>query len=194
MKAIDDAAECPAVDDADPHDPKPAASKATTTRWRISRVSLALIVCVLSAASVAGIGGWLAYQAYGLHRADERRQQFLETGRQAALNLTTINHADVDANVRRILDLATGTFHDDFSHQSAPFVEEVRREQSNTEGSITGAGLESVTEDSARIIVAVLVTTTTVSNPQPQQNRFRLRLDVRRVEGAMKVSDVQFIS
>src|SRR5579884_132464 len=55
----------------------------------------------------------------------------------------------------------------------------VKHDQSTTVGTITEAGLQSVTGDSARILVSVSVKRTTAVSPAPRQNSFRMRIDVK---------------
>src|SRR5262249_54958132 len=68
-------------------------------------------------AALAGLAGWLTYQAYEAHQADQQRRVFLQVGRQAAINLTTIDYTHADADVARILDSSTGAFHDEFEQR-----------------------------------------------------------------------------
>jgi Mce-associated membrane protein len=146
-----------------------------------------------AAVTVAAVVGWFGYQAYQCRQADQQRELFLRVGQQGALNLTTISHTEVDADIRRILDSSTGEFHDDMQRRSQPYVDLVKREQSKSAGTITDAGLESVTGDSARVLVSVSVATTTAAVPQTQVNSFRMRIDVQRVADGAKVSKVTFI-
>ena len=84
---------------------------------------------------------------------------FLQVGRQGALNLTTIDFAEADTDIQRILDSATGTFYDDFSKRSQPFVDVVKQAHSKSVGTVTEAGLESASADQAQVLVAVSVKT-----------------------------------
>ena len=88
-----------------------------------------------------------------------QRSQFLQVARQGALNLTTIDWQKAESDVQRILDGATGQFYDDFAKRSQPFIDVVKKAKSTTVGTITEAGLESQTADSAQVLVAVTVTT-----------------------------------
>ena len=155
---------------------------------RFALVAPAVMVVVLGALS-----GLLWFRAHQVDVAARQREVFLQAGRQAAINLTTINYTQADADVARILDSATGTFHDDFQHRSAPFIDVVKKARSVTEGSITSAGLESVEPDRASVIVAVSVKTTNAGVPEQQPRGWRMRLNVEKVGGAAKVSDVQFV-
>ena len=91
--------------------------------WR----ALAVFAGLLAGESLLWrFGSWLGYRAYDKHEAQVRRDLFVQTARQGAVNLTTISYTEVDADVQRILDSATGAFRDDFDKRSKPFIEVVK--------------------------------------------------------------------
>lgn len=94
-----------------------------------------------------------------------RHEVFLQAARQTAINLTTIDFNQVDADVKRILDSATGQFYDDFSQRAQPFIEVVKQAQSKSTGSVTAVALESSTEHGAQVLVAVSVKTASAVVP-----------------------------
>lgn len=155
------------------------------------RLALALGLVIVTA--LGGLVGWLGLRADQSHRREQQRAMFLAAARQGALNLTTISYTEVDADINRILDSATGTFHDDFEKRSQPFVEVVKRAQSTSQGTITEAGLESMQGDNARALVAVTVTTSTAGAAQQQPRSWRMRIDVEQVGDVAKVSNVEFV-
>ena len=159
----------------------------SATRWAVA-VGLMMVV------GLAGLTGWLGFRTYQSHQTTKQRNVFLEVGRQGALNLTTINYTEAEADVRRVLDCTTGTFHDDFQKRSQPFINVVEQAQSKTEGTVTAAGLESVNDDSARVLVAVSVKTTNAGVPEQQPHSWRMRIDVQKVKDGVKVSNVSFVS
>ncbi len=161
-------------------------------RRRLSRVGWALVASAVVVATLAGLAGWLGYRAYEKHDAQAQRDVFVQTARQGAVNLTTINYTEVDADVQRILDSATGTFRDDFEKRSKPFMEVVKAAQSQSEGTITEAGLESVRGDSAQVLVAVAVKSRTAAGEQAPRE-WRMRIDVQAVGDGAKVSNVVFV-
>ncbi len=151
------------------------------------RVGLAIVV------ALAGLAGWLGYQMHQSHQAEQQRNLFVEVARQGALNLTTINYTQVGADVQRVLDSATGTFYDDFKKRSQPFIEVVKQAQSNSEGSIVDAGLESETGDQAKVLVAVNVNTSVAGAADSQPRAWRMRISVQKVGDGAKVSNVEFV-
>jgi Mce-associated membrane protein len=137
--------------------------------------------------------GWLGYRAYDSRVDEAQRQLFLQVGRQAAINLTTIDHTRAEADVQRIIDGSTGGFREDFESRSAPFIEVVRQAESKSEGTVTEAGLESMDDDEGQVLVAVSVRTTTPADPEPQPRSWRMRITVQKDHDEAKVSNVEFV-
>jgi Mce-associated membrane protein len=153
----------------------------------------ALIVGWFVIIAFTGVAGWQGWQVYQAHRVSQGRATLLEAGRQGALNLTTIDWQHADADVQRIADSATGTFYDDFSKQSKPFIEAVTQAQSTSVGTITSAGLESATPTDAHVLVAVSVSVANSSGPERNPRSWRMRISVVKVGDDAKVSNVEFV-
>jgi len=166
---------------------------ATPAKPRMSHVKLATIVGLVAVVVLAGLTGWLGFRAYKSHQADEQRKLFLEVGRQGALNLTTIDWQEADADVQRILDSATGTFYEEFEKRAQPFVEVVKQARSKSVGTIAEAGLESESNDGAQVLVAVTVKTSNAGAPDQQPRAWRMRIFVQKVGDDAKVSNVVFV-
>jgi Mce-associated membrane protein len=179
-------------DSADDDEESPDEEAAPTKPW-LSHLQLATIAGLIVVVALAGLTGWLGFRAYQSHQADEQRKLFLQVGRQGALNLTTIDWQQADANVQRILDSATGTFYDDFQRRAKPFVEVVKQAQSKSVGTISEAGLESETDDGAQVLVAVQVKTSNAGAPEQAPRAWRMRISVQKVGDEAKVSDVEFV-
>jgi Mce-associated membrane protein len=160
---------------------------------RMSHVRLAMIAGLVLVVALGGLTGWLGFNAYKSHQAEEQRNLFLQVGRQGALNLTTIDFQQADADVQRILDSATGTFYDDFQRRAKPFGEVVKQAQSKSVGTISEAGLESESPDGAQVLVAVTVKTSNAGAPEQQPRAWRMRITVQKVGDEAKVSNVEFV-
>jgi Mce-associated membrane protein len=167
--------------------------QAPPAKQRMSHLRLATIAGLVLVVVLAGLTGWLGYRTYKSHQADEQRKLFLEVGRQGALNLTTIDFQEADKDVQRILDSATGTFYDDFQKRAQPFVEVVKQAQSKSVGTIAEAGLESESDNSAQVLVAVTVKTSNAGAPDQQPRAWRMRISVQKVGDDAKVSNVEFV-
>jgi Mce-associated membrane protein len=163
-------------------------------REPMSHVTLATLVSVVLIVALAALVGWLGWRTYESHTADKQRELFLQVGRQAAINLTTIDFAQADKDVQRILDSATDTFYDDFSKRSQPFVDVVKQAQSKSVGEVTSAGLESEQGDAGQVLVAVRVNTSNAGAPEQAPRAWRMRIAVKKVgPDEAKVSNVEFV-
>ena len=167
-------------------DVDPAAPSPGPNRW-------AYVVVVAIVLTLIGLTGWLGLRAYAAHHAADQRELFLQVGRQSAIDLTTIDSAEADADIQRILDSSTGGFHDDFAKRSQPFVDVLKQTRSKTVGTVTAAGLESSTDTSATVLVAVTVQTSKAGQP-PQPKSWRMRLVVEKTGDGAKVSNVDFVA
>jgi Mce-associated membrane protein len=154
---------------------------------------LALLIGVTAGSALMALIGFLGLQAHHAEQAANLRALYLQAGRQGAVNLTTIDWHHADADVQRILAGATGTFYDDFSQRSQPFVEVVKKVQSVSTGTVTTSGLESSTDTEAQVLVAVSVQTTTNEAPQQSSRAWRMRLSIQKVGDDAKVSNVEFV-
>jgi Mce-associated membrane protein len=143
--------------------------------------------------ALGGLAGWLGYRAHEADKAEQVRAQLISAARQAAVNLTTIDHEQADADVQRILDSATGEFYEDFKARSGPFIEVVKKVRSVSVGTVTEAGLESASGREGQVLVAVTVLTRTAETPETQPRYWRMRLSVTEQDGTAKVRRVDFV-
>ncbi|AGB22190.1 hypothetical protein Mycsm_01802 [Mycobacterium sp. JS623] len=148
---------------------------------------------VITVVTLAGVCGWLGLNLSQSHHNQQQVAQFIQTARQAAVNLTTINHTSADHDVVRILDSTTGAFHDDFQNRSQQFIAVVKQAQTDTVGTVTAAGLESLQGDTAQVLVAVSVKTSNAGAAEQQPRLWRMRIDVADAGPGVKISNVQFV-
>jgi Mce-associated membrane protein len=163
-----------------------ALQRMSPTRYAIA-VGSALVVVL------AALLGWSQYHLVQAQHAQAHRALFLQVAKQGALNLTTIDWQNADADVHRILDVATGEFYDDFAKRSQPFIDALKQAKAKTVGTITEAGLESENPDSARALVALSVQTSSSDENAQGPREWRMRIDVQKVGDQVKVSNVGFV-
>lgn len=158
-----------------------------------SPLRMAALSGILILIALMGLVAYLGVGTYQSHQKDKQRDALIEAGRQTAVNLTTIDWQQADADVQRILASATGTFHDDFVQRSQPFVDVVKQTKSKSVGTVTDAGLESFSGDQGQVLVTVSVTTTNAEANDPTPKNWRMRLSVGKVGDEQKVSNVEFV-
>jgi Mce-associated membrane protein len=166
-----DAEDIDAEDDTD-HD-----TKRRVRKW-VSSIPGPIAVGVATIVALLGVGGWLGFRLHQDDQVQAQRNLYVQVARQTAINLTTIDYTEVDADINR----------------SQPFVEVVKKVQSKSEGTISEAGLLSYTKDQAQVLVAVAVKTSMAAAPPDQEpRRWRMRLTVDKTGDSAKVSNVEFV-
>lgn len=180
------------ADDGAIPDQDPVLTARTSRPRRAERWALAagLVVVVL----LAGLVSERGFRAYQAHNTDVQRKLFVSTARQAATNLTTYDYQHIDVAVHRILELATGTFYDTFSHRVQPFEDLVGQAHSTSVGTVTEAGLEAEHASEGRVLVAVSVQASdVVGGAEQRPQALRMRITVKKMGNLAKVSDVVFV-
>jgi len=167
---------------------------AVTAKTKMSHVRLATILGLVAVVALAALCGWLGFRTYESREAADERNLFLQVGRQAALNLTTIDFEHADEDVQRVLDSSTGTFYDDFQARAQPFKEVVKQAKSKSVGTIAEAGVESITQDGAEVLVAVTVKTSNAGAAEQEPRAWRMRITVQKADDGAKVANVRFVS
>lgn len=161
---------------------------------RLSTVKSAAVFGIAAVVVLATLAGWFGLGAWRVQQNDDLHRMFLHVGRQGAVNLTTIDYTDADADVARIIDSSTGSFRDDFQARAQPFVQLVKQAQSVTEGTVTEAGVESVAGDVAQVLVAVSVKTTSAGVVEERPRAWRMRIAVQKMGDEAKVSNVELVT
>jgi Mce-associated membrane protein len=157
---------------------------------------VALVAGLIVGTVLAGLVGWLGFRVYEADAIEAQRSLFVQTARQGAVNLSTIDYEHADADAQRILDSATGKFYDNFSHRMQSYVENAKRTRSKLAGSVIDAGLQSQTGDRGRVLVAVTVRSSSADPAQVEQQPalWRMQITVQKTDNVGKISDVVFVS
>lgn len=154
----------------------------------------ALAVGLTAAMSIGALSIWFGYEWRQAAAAHQRDEAFIQAARQTALNLTTIDFAEVNTDVQRVIDGAMAPFRDDFKQRSQPFMELVRKAQSISKGTVAEAGLESRDGDHAQVLVAVNVTMKAANGAQDGKPRsWRMRVELQSTNDGIKASNVEFV-
>ncbi|MGV0811801.1 Mce protein [Mycolicibacterium boenickei] len=168
------------------------AQEAVPQRRRLRTPMAGLVGGVLVVALLA-LTGWLGYEFYQVQHEQQRRTMFVDTARQGALNLTSIDWEHAEADIQRVLDTSTGRFYDDFQKRSESFLNVVKQIKSKSVGTVTAAGLESHSDNEANVLVSVTIRSTNAGVPEQQPQVWRMVLTVQDIDGKAKVSNVEFV-
>jgi Mce-associated membrane protein len=162
-------------------------------RRRPSELTVGSIVVLLTVVAVTALAGWLGWQTMQAHDEQQQRAVILQVGRQAAIDLTSIDYTTVDADIQRVLKASVGTFHDEFKSNATAFANVVRQAQTKSQGSVTEAGVEAINGPTAQILVTASVKTSSAGAPEQNPRVWRMRITVAQTPDGAKVSNVGFV-
>lgn len=171
-----------------------ATDKAARTRRRSAPRILALAVSALLVLALVCGATLSVFAMRSAHERDERRAEYVQTARQAIVNLTTIRADSAKQDIDRILSLASGEFKTEFDGRVDPFTSIVQQAKVVSSGEIVESALESDDDRSARVLVAAKQTLTNAGQAEPQTRYYRFRVTVSRGDSGLTVSDVEFVA
>ncbi|MET7768020.1 hypothetical protein [Nocardia sp. NPDC005366] len=167
-----------------------AVAKPKRRAWPIAAAVAAALLAVLT---VIG-AGTVTYLAHEGNQRDDRRAEYLQTARQAVLNLTTIRADSAKEDIDRILSMASGQFKNEFDGRVDPFMSIVQQAKVVSNGEVVDAAIQTDDEDSAQVLVAAKQTLTNAGQAEPQTRYYRFRVTVTRGDSGLTASKVEFVA
>ena len=182
--------------DGDDHADVEDAAPARRRRPRLPRPTWRGIVAalvILVTAALLALSGYMIWE----HREAERLRQldaeYSAAARQSVVTLMSLNFNNAEEDVQRIIDNSTGQFKDDFELQAQDFVQVAQDSKVITEVSVNATGVESMTEDSAVVLVAASSRVTNTGGANQEPRTWRLSVHLQREGDQLKMSKVEFV-
>jgi Mce-associated membrane protein len=209
VEAADDTAEAPETpepsEESERSEPSeepepPAGSTESTRRLRVPGLSgLSGLSRVLAAAAILaicgllGASGWMLWHHHTVLAERQRSAAYVAAARQGVVNLTSLDFNKAKEDVQRVLDSATGEFRDDFQRRADDFASVVKDSKAVTQGSVTASAVESMSKDSAVVLVLANERVTNSAGAKDDPRAFRFRVSVVRDGDQLKISKVEFV-
>lgn len=129
------------------------------------------------------------------HQAAEqqRRAEFAAAGRQSVVTLMSLDFNKAKDDVQRIIDNSTGQFRDDFKNQADDFIKVAQDSKVITEVTVNATAVESMTNDSALVLVSATSRVTNSAGAKQEPRSWRLSVNLQRDGGQIKTSKVEFV-
>jgi Mce-associated membrane protein len=186
----------PAEEAASPSTP----TESTPRRLRVPRVArLSGLGMPLAAATIVaicallGASGWMLWHHHTVVAERQRSAAYVAAARQGVINLTSLDFNNAKEDVQRVLDSATGEFKDDFQRRADDFASVVKDSKAVTQGSVRATAVESMSKDSAVVLVLANERITNSAGAKDDPRAFRFRATVVRDGGQLKISKVEYV-
>lgn len=168
---------------------EPPAARSRPRRNIVPAVTAAALIALLTATALML---WSHRDAVGQR---QQAAEYTAAARQSVINLMSIDYNTADDSVQRVLDGSTGKFRDNFAETSDDFVRALQEEKVITTATVNAAAVESMTADSAVVLVSATSRRAGAKAPQDQQQPrvWRIVLTLRHDGGQIKMSSVEFV-
>ena len=174
----------------------------TSPRWtrlrrrllrRPGRKPLAVGAAVVLICSALGTSGYVVW--YQRKTVDERQRaaEFAAAARQGAITLMSIDPNKARDDVQRIIDDSTGPFRNGMLINAQDLVRAVEQSKVSTKVAVKAVAVESMTDDSAVVLVATRAEVANPDQSKPPPRSWRIVMDLQRDAGQIKVSKVEFV-
>ncbi|WP_425577717.1 hypothetical protein [Nocardia callitridis] len=170
-----------------------APQRRLATLPRPGRRAVAFLAAAVLICAALGASGFMLWQHHATTADQQRTAEFSAAARQGAVTLTSLDFNHAKDDVQRIIDNSTGEFRDDFQSRAEDFTKVIEQSKVATEGKADVAAVESMTQDSAVVLVAATSQVTNAAGAQQEPRAWRLSMTVTRDAGQLKMSKVEFV-
>jgi Mce-associated membrane protein len=165
---------------------------------RVRQPRLKTVAGALAGLLIAGFLGGTGYIVWQHRKVAEERHhvaEFSAAARQSVVNLMSMDYKAADETVQRVIDDSTGKFKANFEDTSDDLIKAMRDSKVVTKVMINDAAVESMTPNSAVVIVTA---TSQREDPQApkgdkQARLWRVVVSLEKADGRIKMSNVEFV-
>lgn len=174
-----------------PPSTQPPSTKPTTTLMSTAAVAVTTLV-------TAGLLAATGYMLWEHHKTAQQRHsaaEFVAAARQDVVNLMSMDYNKSQESVQRVLDGSTGKFRANFDETADEFAKALRDEKIITSATVNDAAVDSMTGDSAVVLVSATSRREGKQAPKEQQQPqvWRVILTLEREGDQIKMSGVEFV-
>ncbi|PPJ18575.1 hypothetical protein C5E44_11130 [Nocardia nova] len=189
VRLTDSAAETAAAETAAADTSEPSKRSLGPLGWA------AAVVAVLSLILLVGSGGFFAYHQHQVGAQADQRAEYVQTAKQAILNLTNIKDDTAKQDIDRVLSVASGQLKQEYSERKDAYAQVVQQAKVKASGEIIETAVESQDDHTAKVLVAAKQTLTNAGAKDPQERYYRFRVTVDRDDnGGITASQVEFVA
>jgi Mce-associated membrane protein len=164
-------------------------------RLRVGRTLKVLVAALAVACTAALITLSLLMVIDHRHQTaqQQRRAEYAAAARQSAVTLMSLDFNKAKEDVQRIIDNSTGQFRDDFKNQADDFIKVAQDSKVVTEVTVNATGVESMTDDTAVVLVSATSRVTNAAGAKQEPRSWRLSVNLQREGDQIKMSKVEFV-
>ena len=143
---------------------------------KLPRVGLKFVAAglvILLSLGLFGAGGWMIWHHHQVVAEQQRSAEFVAAARQGVVTLMSLDFNHAEDDVKRIIDNTTGDFRKDFESQAPEFTDVAKQSKVVTEATVNAAAVQSMTKDTATVLIAVTTRVSNVASKQQEPRSWR---------------------
>ena len=148
---------------------------------------------VIAIAALLAASGYMYWNHRQAQAEQQRRAEFAAAARQGVVTLMSLDYNKAKEDVQRIIDNSTGQFKTDFQNTAEDFVKVAIDSKAVTETNVTATAVESMTDDTATVLVAATSRVTNAAGAKQEPRAWRLSVNLARDGGQLKLAKVEFV-
>lgn len=182
--------------ESDDSEASPAERIRPRRRWlrrSANRKAVALGVAIVLSCALFGASGYMERQYLVAVHKRQHAAEFTQAARQAAVTLLSINADHAKEDLQRVIDDSTGEFKSQLQVTARNIADGIEKSKVSTKATVQAVAVQSITDDSGVVLVAAKSDASRADNAQPRPASWRLRINLTRDGGQLKMSKVEFV-
>lgn len=155
-----------------------------------TRTFVLLLVLGIGLLAFAGQRAWSWREDVS---AEHQRAEAVSAASTEVTRLISVSAEDSEAAFESLLDGATASFRSDLKQQASALQKALKANKVDAEGEVVSAGVARSTDEQATVYIAATGTVSNSGTKAPQQRDYRVKVEMRNVEGRWLVSGLEFI-
>lgn len=158
-------------------------------RWKTVTVGGAIVLICAS----LGASGYMVLHHRTVLRERHRAAEFSAAARQSVVTLMSVDANMAREYVQRVIDNSTGKFKEDMQASADDLTKAMEQSKASTRVNVDAVAVESMTDDSAVVLVAAKSDLTNPDNTKRDPSSWRISITLERDGGQLKISKVEFV-
>jgi Mce-associated membrane protein len=174
----------------------PVGQSAPTGRRRLRRPSRKALIVIAGLVVICGslaTSGLAVWHHHNVAQQRQRSADFATTARDGVVAMMSIRADKARDDMQHFADRTTGTFKASVLMGANDVVGDLEKSKVSTTATVQAVAVQSMTNDSAVVLVAAKSEITKPDQAKPQSRSWRVAVTVERDGGQLKISKVEFV-
>jgi Mce-associated membrane protein len=160
---------------------------------RPSRNALAAAAAVVFICATLTASGYLVWHHHNAVQQRQRTAEFATAARNAVVTMMSIDPSKARDDMQRFADDTTGLFKAGILMGAEDAVKALEQSKVSSKGAVQAVAVESMTKDSAVVLVAAKSEFTKPGEAKPESRSLRVVVTVQTDAGQLKISRIEFV-